>query len=328
MIERIRATLAALPRRVRQLVPRALAARGRPEPGRSARSASLPERRHLPRRRRAVAAHEGARRRQRGPRAACARTGEPTYFASDVAYLRVQARARLRRVLHRARLRPPRLHRADEGRRGGARRRPGAARDPDAAVRAHRRARRAGVDVQAPRRLHHARRADRARSASTPRASSCSSARTTRRSTSTSTSRASSRPRTPSTTSSTPTRGSRGSSSRSARSGSRQALRARRRPGSSCTRPSASSCASCWRSRPRSPRRPRGARRTGSPPTRSSSRQAFAAFYRDCPVKDAEPEALKSFRIGLSRLHQAHARAGAGPARGQRSRVDVARPFS
>jgi arginyl-tRNA synthetase len=28
--------------------------------------------------------------------------------------------------------------------------------------------------------------------------------------------------------------------------------------------------------------------------------QAFAAFYRDCSVKDAEPEALKSFRIGLS----------------------------
>ena len=28
--------------------------------------------------------------------------------------------------------------------------------------------------------------------------------------------------------------------------------------------------------------------------------QAFTAFYRDCPVKDAEPEALKSFRIGLS----------------------------
>ena len=28
--------------------------------------------------------------------------------------------------------------------------------------------------------------------------------------------------------------------------------------------------------------------------------QAFAAFYRDCPVRDAEPEALKSFRIGLS----------------------------
>jgi arginyl-tRNA synthetase len=28
--------------------------------------------------------------------------------------------------------------------------------------------------------------------------------------------------------------------------------------------------------------------------------QAFAAFYRDCPVKDAEPEALKSFRVGLA----------------------------
>jgi len=27
--------------------------------------------------------------------------------------------------------------------------------------------------------------------------------------------------------------------------------------------------------------------------------QAFAAFYRDCPVKDAEPEALRAFRIGL-----------------------------
>ena len=27
--------------------------------------------------------------------------------------------------------------------------------------------------------------------------------------------------------------------------------------------------------------------------------QAFAAFYRDCPVRDAEPEELKSFRIGL-----------------------------
>ena len=27
--------------------------------------------------------------------------------------------------------------------------------------------------------------------------------------------------------------------------------------------------------------------------------QVFAAFYRDCPVKDAEPEALKAFRIGL-----------------------------
>jgi arginyl-tRNA synthetase len=28
--------------------------------------------------------------------------------------------------------------------------------------------------------------------------------------------------------------------------------------------------------------------------------QALAAFYRDCPVRDAEPEELKSFRIGLT----------------------------
>jgi len=28
--------------------------------------------------------------------------------------------------------------------------------------------------------------------------------------------------------------------------------------------------------------------------------QALAAFYRDCPVRDAEPEALKDFRIGLT----------------------------
>ena len=28
--------------------------------------------------------------------------------------------------------------------------------------------------------------------------------------------------------------------------------------------------------------------------------QVFAAFYRDCPVKDAQPEALRAFRIGLS----------------------------
>ena len=44
-------------------------------------------------------------------------------------------------------------------------------------------------------------------------------------------------------------------------------------------------------SRPRSPRPPTGARRTGSPPTRSSSRQAFTAFYRDCRVVGAEPGA-------------------------------------
>ncbi len=71
--------------------------------------------RHLPRRRRAVAADQGARRRQRGPRA-----GAP-HGRADLLRVRrrlrgVQARARLRPLLHRARLRPPRLHRAHEGR--------------------------------------------------------------------------------------------------------------------------------------------------------------------------------------------------------------------
>ena len=56
--------------------------------------------------------------------------------------------------------------------------------------------------------------------------------------------------------------------------------------------------------------------------------QAFTAFYRDCPVKDAEPEALEVLPDRALRLRQAHARALAGPARGQRSRVDVARPFA
>ena len=54
---------------------------------------------------------------------------------------RGQARARLRPPDQPARRRPPRLHRADEGGDGGARRRPGPARDPDPAVRAHRRGR-------------------------------------------------------------------------------------------------------------------------------------------------------------------------------------------
>ena len=74
---------------------------------------------------------------------------------------RGQARARLRPHDQPARLRPPRLHRADEGVDVGARGRPGPARDPDPAVRAHRRGRAPRLDVQAPRRLRDARRPDR-----------------------------------------------------------------------------------------------------------------------------------------------------------------------
>ena len=153
--------------------------------------------------------------------------------APDVLRLRrrlhgVQARARLRAAVHRPRLRPPRLHGADEGDHGLARRRSGPARDPDPAVRAHRRARRARVDVQAPRRLHHARRPDRrdrrrrdallhapalagldGRPGPGPRASA-------------------SRPRTPSTTSSTRTPGSPRSSTRRRGAGGRGGRRSRR----------------------------------------------------------------------------------------------------
>ena len=71
---------------------------------------------------------------------------------------REQARARLRAPDHAARRRPPRLRAALQGGAGRARRRPRPARDPAAPVRAHRRARRARLDVQAARRVHHARR--------------------------------------------------------------------------------------------------------------------------------------------------------------------------
>ncbi len=99
-------------------------------------------------------------------------SGAPTYFAADVAYHENKVERGFDLPDRRARRRPPRLHRPDEGRDGGARARARPARDPDPAVRARRRGRRAGEDVQAPRRLRDARRADRRRSASTRRAGS------------------------------------------------------------------------------------------------------------------------------------------------------------
>ena len=142
IVERIRATLASYHVEFDNWFREASLHEGDPSPVQRALD-DLPEGGHLPRRRRAVAADQGARRRQRGPRA-----GAP-HGRADLLRVRrrlrgVQTRARVRPLLHRARLRPPRLHRAHEGRRGGARRGPGAARDPDAAVRAHRRARREG----------------------------------------------------------------------------------------------------------------------------------------------------------------------------------------
>ena len=135
-------------------------------------------------------------------------TGEPTYFASDVAYLEDKLERGFERLItllgadHHGYV--PRF-KAALAALGG---------DPDRLeipilqfVHLVERGERASMSKRA-RRVRHARRPGRPRSASTPRATSCSSARTTRRSTSTSTSRARSRPRTPSTTSSTRTRGS------------------------------------------------------------------------------------------------------------------------
>ena len=190
MMERIRATLDALPRATSTAgsLERALH-EGDPSPIERALERLRERRARLRVRGRAVAAHD---RRSATTRTACscARPATPTYFAADVAYHEDKLERGFDRLINVARRRPPRLRRAHEGGDGGARRGPGPARDPDPAVRAHRRGRRARVDVQAPRRVRHARRADRRDRRRRRRAGSCSSARTTRRSTSTSTSRA------------------------------------------------------------------------------------------------------------------------------------------
>ena len=121
MIERIQATLRRLPRRLRRLVLRALAARGRPEPIERAFAAAVE--------RRATSTAPRAR-------CGCARptfgddkdrvlersTGEPTYFAADVAYAENKLERGFDRLIIVAGRRPPRLRRADEGRDGRARR--------------------------------------------------------------------------------------------------------------------------------------------------------------------------------------------------------------
>ena len=56
--------------------------------------------------------------------------------------------------------------------------------------------------------------------------------------------------------------------------------------------------------------------------------QDFTAFYRDCRVVGAEPEAVESFRIALSVAGAADDRARAGAARRQRAGLDVAAPSS
>ena len=127
--------------------------------GRRAREAHR-RRPRVPERGRAVAAHDHAGRRREGPPA------RPLHRRADLPRRRRrlplgQAPARLRHADQRARLRPPRLRGAAEGDHGRRGRRPRPPRGAAAAVRPRRRGRRARVDVQAPRRLRHARGADR-----------------------------------------------------------------------------------------------------------------------------------------------------------------------
>ena len=274
---------------------------------------------------RAVAADDRVRRRQ-GPRArALDRRADVLRRRRRLPGGQVPARLRPRDL--RARRRPPRLHRAAEGDRELARRGPGPRRDPDPAVRAHRRGRRPGEDVQAPRRLRDARRADRAdrrrrhalvhalalarlddrprrraRGQAGPgeprllRAVRARADRVDLRATST-------------------TAGWRRRSPPSARRDGAQRLRAR------------ADRAGCSRSRARCARRSSGARRTGSRATRSSSAQAFAAFYRDSPVREEPDAALRA-----SGSRSASRRSARSPARSAcsasppRSRCDDHRP--
>ena len=127
-------------------------------------------------------------------------------------------------------------------------------------------------------------------------------------------------PRTPSTTCSTRTRGSlrscaRRAQARAAHAGDGAGGRA------APVRARADQEAAGLPGRGRRGRR-RAARRTGSPPTRSSSRQAFTAFYRDCQVVGRRAEE-PSVPPGALRGHAADDRALARPARGRAPGADV-----
>ncbi len=131
----------------------------RPRRGRDGARQARRRRPHLPQRRRALAAHDDLRRRQR-PGA------DPLRRRADLPDRRHrlplgQAGARLRPADRRARRRPPRLRGAAAGRDRGARRRPRRLRGADHDPRPHRRGRPAGADVEAQRRLRLARRPDR-----------------------------------------------------------------------------------------------------------------------------------------------------------------------
>jgi hypothetical protein len=112
----------ALPRAVRPLVLRGVPLRGRAERLGAGARAARGRGALLPQRGRALAAHDGARRRQ-GPRAR-ALDGRADLPGVGRRLLARQARARLRPPDQRARRRPPRLRRAPQGHRRGRGRRP------------------------------------------------------------------------------------------------------------------------------------------------------------------------------------------------------------
>ena len=291
----IRDDARALPRALRPLVPRgARSTRATRARGTARARSSLAERPLLPQRGRAVAAHDGAAATTRTAcscaRPASRRTSPPTSPTTGTSSTR--GFDRLINVLgadhhgYVARL---------EGRRRRGRRRPGPARGPDAAVRPRRRGRRARVDVQAPRRLRHARRADRGdRRRRHALVHALALGRLDRRPRPHAGAR-SSRPRTPSTTSSTRTRGSPRCCARPATERVAAALAAPRE--GLALEPAERELVKKLLAFPAEVAEAaerRAPHRIAAYALETA--QAFTAFYRDCRVVGAEPEALESFR--------------------------------
>ena len=281
----------------------------------------------LPLRRRALAADHDVRRRQ-GPRARSARpasrrtsppTSPTTRRSSSAATTASSTSSAPTTTATSSRMKAAM---AD------ARRRPRPPRDPAAAVRPHRRGRLARVDVQAPRRLHHARRAHRRDRRRRDALVHAHRARTTRRSTSTSSWPSSESSENPvyyvqyahARIHSVLGQGGGGAGRRRAR--------ARAARPTSCTSPSASSCASCSRSPTRSPRPPSAAAPHRIAAYALELAQVFTAFYRDCQVVGSEPEAVEDLRLRLCVATQRDDRPRARAARRLRARADVGGPCS
>ena len=249
-------------------------------------------------------------------------TGAPTYFAADVAYQEDKFLRGFDRAIYVlgadhhgyvARLKAIASSLGED---------PDAGRDPDPAVRAHRRGRRPGEDVQAPGRLRDAGRADRAdrrRRHALVHAQPLARLddRPRRRA------RGQAGPGEPRLLRADDARADRRDLPAAPGRPGRRGARRRARPCRRSTRPSATSSARCCRSRTSCTRPRSGARRTGSPATPSSSARRSPSFYRDSTVRDEPDEALQSFRIGAVRGDADDTRRRARPARRVGPGVDV-----